>query len=256
MALRYEKKERVAYITLNRPEALNAFDPEQVKEFSDALLDMRDDDNIWVGIITGAGERAFCAGADIKRLLPLMQGEWAQPGKMPPNVMRGLALYKPLIAAVNGLALGGGLEVALACDIRVAAENAAFGLPEVRLGLIAGWGGCSRLPRLIPLAKAAEIMLTGEPMPAAEAYRIGLVNEVVPLKDLLPTAERWAARICIPGPLAVRAAKEIMLKTQNMTLDESLKLEWERIQQLFRSHDAQEGMAAFVEKRKAQFQSK
>lgn len=256
MTMLYEKKGRVAYFTFNRPEALNAFNPEQVQEFSQSLIDFRDDDNLWVGIISGMGERAFCAGADIKTLLPKMRQEWAGPGAMPPNIMRGLELYKPLIAAVNGYALGGGLEVTLACDIRIASENAAFGVPEVKLGLIPGWGGCARLPRVIPSALAAQLLLTGDPITAQEAYRIGLVNQVVPLKDLIPTAEKWAERVCLPGPLAVRAAKEVMVKTQQMSLRESLALEWEWIHGLYRTEDATEGIAAFIEKRKAQFKAK
>jgi len=256
MVLKYEKRDRIAYITLNRPEALNAFNPELVQAFSEALIDFRDDDNLWVAIVTGAGERAFCAGADIKTLLPRMKEQLSKPWLQPVTIMRGLEVWKPMIAAINGHALGGGLEVALACDIRIAAENATFGLPEVRLGLIAGWGGCARLPRVIPLAKAAEILLTGQPMSAQEAYRIGLVNEVVPLDQLMPTAERWAERIMEPGPLAVRAAKEIMVRSMNMTLEESLKLEWQKIGELFYTQDAEEGRQAFIEKRKPRFQAK
>lgn len=256
MALIYEKKGKVAYFTFNRPDALNAFDPDQVQEFSQALIDFRDDDAVWVGIITGMGERAFCAGADIKTLLPKMKNEWAVPGAMPPVIMRGLETYKPLIAAVNGYAMGGGLEVALACDIRIASENAAFGVPEVKLGLIPGWGGCARLPRVIPSALAAQMLLTGDPIPAQEAYRIGLVNQVVPLSELIPTAEKWAERLCAPGPLAVRKAKEVMVKTQEMSLTQSLALEWEGIQGLYSTQDTTEGITAFVEKRKAEFKAK
>jgi enoyl-CoA hydratase len=175
---------------------------------------------------------------------------------MPPNIMRGLELYKPMIAAVNGFAMGGGLEVALACDIRIASENAVFGVPEVKLGLIPGWGGCSRLPRVIPSALAAQMLLTGDPVTAQEAYRIGLVNQVVPLSELMTTAEKWAERLCGPGPLAVRVAKDVMVKTQQMTLKESLALEWDGIQALYKSEDATEGINAFVEKRKAEFKAK
>ncbi|MEE9203078.1 MAG: enoyl-CoA hydratase-related protein [Dehalococcoidia bacterium] len=256
MALIYEKKGKVAYFTFNRPEALNAFNPDQVQEFSQALIDFRDGDAVWVGIVTGMGERAFCAGADIKTLLPKLQGEWSAPGAMPPNIMRGLEVYKPMIAAINGFALGGGLEVALACDIRIASEKAAFGVPEVKLGLVPGWGGCSRLPRVIPSALAAQMLLTGDPIPAQEAYRIGLVNQVVSPEELMPTAEKWAERLCGPGPLAVRKAKEVMVKTQEMSLTQSLALEWDGIQGLYNSQDATEGINAFVEKRKAEFKAK
>ena len=256
MALIYEKKGHVAYITFNRPEALNAFNPNQVQEFSQALIEFKDDDNLWVGIITGMGERAFCAGADIKTLLPKMKVEWSAPGSMPPIIMRGLEISKPIIAAVNGFAFGGGLEVALACDIRLASENATFGVPEVKLGLVPGWGGCARLPRVIPSAMAAQMLLTGDPVNAQEAYRIGLVNQVVPLAELIPTAEKWAERLCGPGPLAVRVAKDVMVKTQQMTLEDSLALEWDGIQGLYKTEDATEGINAFVEKRKALFKAK
>jgi len=164
--------------------------------------------------------------------------------------MRGLELWKPLIAAINGLALGGGLELALACDLRIASENATFGFPEVALGIIPGWGGTQRLPRVIPWAKAAEVLLMRETFDAAEAYRIGLVNKVVPLDQLLPTAHEWAERICALGPLAVRAAKEAMIKGASLPLEEGLRLEWELEEYLFTTEDAHEGPTAFVERRK------
>ena len=257
MVLKYEKRDKTAYITFNRPEALNAFNPEMFQAFSQALIDFRDDPQVWVGIITGAGDRAFCAGADIKTLLPRIRDEWAaKPHLQPATIMRGLEITKPLIAAVNGFALGGGMEVALACDIRLAADRATFGLPEVRIGILPGWGGCSRLPRLIPQAKAAEILLTGQPISAEEAYRIGLVNEVVSADQLMAAAERWAGKLLEPAPLAVRAIKEIMNKGMNMGLEENLALEWEKLAYLFSTQDAREGLQAFGEKRKAHFQGK
>jgi enoyl-CoA hydratase/carnithine racemase len=256
MVLKYEKRGRIAYITLNRPEALNAFSPQLVQAFSDALIDFRDDEEMWVAIITGAGERAFSAGADIKTLLPKMREQVGKPWLQPVNIMRGLEVWKPLIAAINGHALGGGLEVVLACDIRIASENATFGQPEVRLGIIPGWGGTARLPRMIPFAKAAEILLTGQAISAQEALRLGLINEVVPLPELIPTAERWAERIMECGPLAIRASKEIMIKCMSMSLEESLKLEREWIERLFLTQDFEEGRQAFIDKRKAKFQAK
>jgi enoyl-CoA hydratase/carnithine racemase len=256
MTLVYEKKGRIAYITLNRPQALNAFDPEQLREFSQALSDFRDDPQLWVAIITGAGDRAFSSGADIKSLVPLLKDDWRfNPWHMPPHITRGLELWKPTIAAINGVALGGGLEVALACDIRVASERATFGLPEVKLGLIPGWGGTARLARLIPQAIAAQMILTGEPISAQEALRVGLINELTPAPALMAAAERWADKLCQVGPLAVRAAKEVMVRGMSLTLDDTLRLEWERLGGLFDTRDSVEGTQAFEERRKPDFKA-
>ena len=255
MALIYEKKGKVTYITLNRPQARNAFDPETVKEMSDALVDFRDDDDLWVGIITGIGDKAFAAGADIDKLLPWISTHPLYWGKVP-SITRGLELYKPIIAAVNGLALGGGLELVLACDIRIAAENAIFGVPEVTLGLIPGWGGTQRLPRCVPRAIAAEMLFTGKPISAQEAYRVGLVNKVVPLTELMPAAEAVANDILKVGPLAVRAAKQAMLRGTNMSLEEGLKVEADLTVPLFASEDMAEGRKAFIEKRKPEFKGR
>jgi len=250
MALLYEKKGKVAYITINRPRALNAVDPETLQELSQALLDFRDDEDRWVAILTGVGERAFCVGADIKDMLPVLgeiRNEW---WRIPPTILRGLELWKPIIAAINGHALGGGLELALACDLRIAAENATFGVPEVNLGIIPGWGGTQRLPRAIPAAKAAELLFFGQRIDAQEAYRIGLVNKVVPLPQLLPTAEEWAQRLCEIPPLAVRAAKEAMIRGVEMSLEEGLRLEAKLEDFLFATEDHREAKGAWLEKRK------
>ena len=253
MALLYEKEDQIVTITLNRPDALNAYDWEQTQEFSKAIVDFRDDPDAWVAIITGAGDKAFSAGADLKKLVPAAQ-ETGQPEYV--HIMTGLRIYKPFIAAVNGLALGGGLETVLACDIRIAAENARFGVPEVRWSVIPGWGGTQRLPRMIPWAKAAELLFTGTAIDAQEAYRIGLVNLVVPLSELMPTAKEWARRICQNGPLALRAAKESMMEGINMTLDEGLKLEKSLVDKLLMTEDAKEGVKAFNEKRKPVFKGR
>src|SRR4030042_901952 len=170
MALLYEKRGRIAYVTINRPEALNAIDPQTYKEFSQAMMDFRDDTNCRVAIITGSGDRAFSAGADIKEMLPLLWGIRNEWWRLPPFIVRGLELWKPLIAAVNGIALGAGLEISLACDVRIAAENAIFGVPEVKLGVIPGWGGTQRLPRAIPAAKAA--MIVGSEMNLQDGLRL------------------------------------------------------------------------------------
>lgn len=256
MAIESKKEGRIAIFTLNRPEALNAMDPKSAEELSQALTDFRGDNELWVGIITGAGERAFCAGADIKSMLPFMKGNRGEVWRMPPTIMRSLDLWKPMIAAVNGACLGGGLEIALACDLRIAAENATFGLPEVRLGLIPGWGGTQRLPRVIPWAKAAEMLLTGRPIDAREAYRIGLVNKVVPLSELMSEAKKMAEALCEPGPLAVRAAKQAMIQGTSVGLQEGLQLEAMLEDFCLSTEDFEEGTKAFVEKRKPQFKAK
>jgi len=252
MALIYERRGKIAYITLNRPDARNAFDPETFQEFSRALVDFRDDDNLEVGIITGAGDKAFAAGADIKTIIPWL-AEHPLYWEKTPTIMRGMDLCKPLIAAVNGLALGGGLEVALACDIRIASENATFGIPEVTLGLIPGWGGTQRLPRSVPWTIAAQMLFTGKPINAQEAYRIGLVSKVVPFPELMAAAEEIANDILKAGPLAVKAAKTAMYRGMNMSLEEGLKVEADLEVPLYASEDLAEGRKAFMEKRKPQF---
>jgi len=256
MAIDYEKEGRIAIFTINRPEAMNALNVEAVRELHEAMLDFRDDPELWVGIITGAGERAFCGGADIKDTLPFMKEHRYDPWSAPPSIMRGFELWKPLIAAINGLALGGGLEIALACDIRIAAENARLGTPEVTLGLMPLWGGTQRLPRMIPWCKAAEILLMGRPIDAQEAYRIGLVNKVVPQAEVMFTAKEWAQVICQAGPLGVRAAKEAMIRGYNLTLEDGLRLENSLGAYLYGTEDFAEGTKAFGEKRKPVYKAK
>jgi enoyl-CoA hydratase/carnithine racemase len=245
-----------ATFIINRPEALNALDPECVGELSQALIDFRNDDGLWVGILTGAGEKAFCAGADVKTMLPADKKNKGNAWKKTPGIHRGLDLWKPIIAAVNGACLGGGMEIALACDFRIAAEKAIFGLPEVRLGIIPGMGGTQRLPRLIPFGKAAEMMFTGAIIDAQEAYRIGLVNKVVPLISLIDETKKIADKICEAGPLAVRAAKQAMYQGVSLGLQEGLQLECLLVDYIFDTEDFEEGTRAFVEKRKPEFKGK
>jgi len=256
LAIDYKKEGRIAIFTINRPQVMNAINMEALHELHEAMVDFRDDPDLWVGIITGAGEKAFSAGADIKDTLPFMKEHRDNPAAMPATPMRGLEIWKPLIAAINGLALGGGLEIALACDIRIASENARLGLTEVTLGLTPAWGGTQRLPRVIPWAKAAEMLLMGRPIDAEEAYRIGLVNKVVRLEQLMPTAREWAEIICQAGPLGVRAAKEAMIKGCSMTLEEGLQLENCLMAYLLGTEDFTEGTRAFMEKRKPVFKAK
>ncbi len=229
---------------------------EVVRELREVMVGFRDDPDLWVGIITGAGEKAFSAGADIKDTLPFMKDHRDKPWEFPASLWRGLEIWKPLIAAINGLALGGGLEIALACDIRIASENARFGTPEVTLGLIPGWGGTQRLPRMVPWCKAAELLLTGRLIDAQEAYRIGLVNEVVLPEEVMPKAMEWAEVICQAAPLAVRAAKEAMIRGCSLTLEDGLRLENSLNTHLFGTKDFTEGTTAFVEKRKPNYKAK
>ncbi|MFC2067945.1 enoyl-CoA hydratase/isomerase family protein [Chloroflexota bacterium] len=256
MVINYEKEGRIAIFTINRPEARNAISMEVIQELHTTMVDFQNDPEVWVGIITGAGDKAFSGGADIKDTLPFMKEHRGEPEAFPKTPMRGLEIWKPLIAAINGLALGGGLEIALTCDIRIASENARLGTPEVNLGLIPGWGGTQRLPRMIPWCKAAEILLTGKPIDAQEAYRIGLVNKVVPMEQLMSTAKEWAEVICQAGPLGVRAAKQAMIKGYNRTLEDGLKLEGSLFKYLLGTDDFTEGSTAFVEKRKPIYKAK
>ena len=255
MAIEYRKEDRIAIFTVNQP-PVNAISMEAMRELHQAMVDFRDDPEVWVGIITGAGERAFCGGADIKDMLPFMREHRDAPWAFPTNPMRGLDIWKPLIAAINGAALGGGLEIALACDIRITSETARLGTPEVTLGLIPGWGGTQRLPRMLPWCKAAEIMLMGRIIDAQEAYRIGLINKVVSPGEVMTAAREWADVICRAAPLAVRAAKEAMIRGYSLTLEEGLRLENTLEAWVMATEDFTEGITAFVEKRKPVYKAK
>ncbi len=246
--VRYEKRDHVAWVTIDRPEVMNALHPGANDELARVWDDFAADGECRVAVLTGAGEKAFSAGNDLK---------WtAQHGmpRMPKGGFGGLVarfdLVKPIVAAVNGFALGGGLELALACDVIVAAEHATFGLPEPRVGLMAAAGGVHRLPRHVPLKIAMGMMLTGRPIDAAEAARIGLVNEVVAAADLHAAAARWAGWIAECAPLSVQATKQAALEGLGRPLAEAMHAPYERVQALFTSADAIEGPRAFAEKRK------
>jgi len=251
MPIEYQKEGHIATFTINNPEVMNALTPTQVAEWTDALIDFRDDKDLWVGIITGAGEKAFCTGLNLRSA-----GAEGAKGTRPipkETLVRGLKLWKPLIAAINGYALGGGLEIALACDIRVASENAQLGLTEVTLGLLPGWGGTQRLPRLVPFGVAAEMMIMGRRIKAPEALAIRLVHEVVPQAELMTAVKARAQKICESAPLAVAGVKEAMLRGIEMTLEEGLALEGYLGRNVNSSKDFTEGMKAFAEKRKPQY---
>ncbi|MCS6937143.1 MAG: enoyl-CoA hydratase-related protein [Candidatus Bipolaricaulota bacterium] len=259
MSVLYEKRDRIAIITINRPEKHNAVDPQTNQELIKAFTDFRDDKNLWVAILTGAGEKAFCAGADLEymaRFVKLHSIERREQREREPGlggITRHLQIWKPIIAAINGHCYGGGLEIALACDIRIASENAKLGLLETKWGIMPGQGGTQRLPRLIPLCKALEMIFTAEPIDAHEALRLGLVNRVVPLKDLMPTAIQVAEKICENAPLAVRYAKEAVWRGLDLPLEEGLRLEQLLANLVRDSADTQEGMRAFAEKRKPKY---
>ncbi|MFQ5987279.1 MAG: enoyl-CoA hydratase-related protein [Dehalococcoidia bacterium] len=257
----YEKKGHIAYITLNRPEVMNAINTEAARGLAEAWENVRDDPEVWTAIVTGAGDRAFSAGADLKEVAAMRMQ--AEQGGEPVELsilrfvpMRKAEVYKPFIAAINGVATGGGLELALICDIRIAADSARLGLREVVQSLMPGWGGTQRLPRLIPFGMALEILMTGDFVSAEEAYRIGLVNKVVPFDELMPAAEALATRINENGPLAVRAAKEAAYRGMRMPLDEGLQLERLLLQSLIMSEDAKEGPIAFAQKRKPEYKGR
>lgn len=256
MSLEYNKEGRMAIFTFNRPQAMNALNLQVLKELHDAMEDFRDDENLWVGILTGAGEKAFCAGADIEETLGFLKDSAHKMWAFPMTPARRMDMWKPLVAAINGFCLGGGLEMAMMCDIRVASEKARFGLPEVTLGIVPGDGGTQRLPRMIPACKAAEMLLTGSLLDAQEAYRIGLVNVVVPPEEVMNKAREYADKICKAAPLAVRAAKEAMIRGKEMPLEDGLRLEYALNSYLTHTEDHAEGREAFLEKRKPVFKGK
>ena len=255
MGVDYSREGRTAIFVLNRPQVMNSLDIGALKELQDALADFSDDSDLRCGIITGAGEEAFCSGFDILSVLPTHLKNY-RTETFPPTIMRGLEITKPLLAAINGVALGGGLELALSCDIRIASAKATFGLPEVTLGLIPAWGGTQKLIRQIAWCHASELLLTGKSIDAKEALRIGLVNRVVSPAKLLTIAMEWAEIICNAAPLAVQAAKEAMIKGAKLPLEEALDLEDALETYLKSTEDFQEGIKAFEEKRKPSFQGK
>jgi enoyl-CoA hydratase/carnithine racemase len=244
-AVSVEEADGVSVITINRPEARNAINGAVRKGITEAVAELDARDDLAIGILTGAGG-TFCAGMDLKAFLAgEMNGE---PGRG----MAGLTPQqprKPVIAAIEGYALAGGCELALACDLRVAAENATFGIPEVKRGLVAGGGGLLRLPRLLPPAIAMELALTGDSLPAADAHRYGMVNALTAPGEALTGARRLAARITANGPLAVAATKEIITRAVDWTLDEGWDAQQPILAPVFASEDAHEGARAFAEKR-------
>lgn len=253
----YESKGRLAYVTINRPERRNAIDPATSQELLDAFTAFKNDDDLWVAILTGSGDQAFSAGADLVAMAQSMSGTGGEGFTAAfGGITRGFECWKPIIAAINGYCLAGGLELALSCDIRIAADHASFGLPEPKRAIIPAAGGTQRLPRMVPRAFAMELLLTGERFDAQTALRFGLVSRVVPMERLMPTAEEVAEKILECGPLAVRAIKQAATQGLDMSLEEGLKLESQLAGTVFRSEDAREGPLAFAQKRKPQYRGR
>jgi len=259
-----ERRDGVMTLTMNRPAARNSLSPEMLVRLCAAWHEFRDTPELRVAILTGAGETDFCAGGDLKITMPLMTGarqpetEWDErllsaPKQFTDAILRGFELYKPVIAAVNGNALGGGTEMTNACDLRVAAEHAVFGTPEAKVGLLPGGGSITRLPRQIPYAKMMEILLIGDPFSAQEALAMGFVNAVVPRAEVIDKALDYARRLAANGPLAVRKIKEGVLRSSGLPLDRALAIEDEVSVAVMTSKDAREGPRAFAEKRKPRF---
>jgi len=255
--LLYEKHNAIGYVTIHRPEKLNALSRTVMEELFDCFQDLQKDDEVRVVILTGAGEKAFAAGADINELAaqtPVEGKETSLRGQKVLDLIENLG--KPVIAAINGYALGGGCELAMACTLRVAAENARLGQPEVKLGLIPGYAGTQRLPRLVGRCQALELILTGEPVTAQEAHRVGLVNQVVPLPELLATAEKLAQKILANAPLAVKFALEAVNHGLEMPAAEGQFLEATLFGLCCTTADMKEGTRAYLEKRPARFVGK
>ena len=253
----FEKKDRIATVTMNRPRVMNAMNPAVLEELRVAFTEVRRDPGIQGAILTGAGDKSFAAGADLSSVAQetaLEAQEFMRAGKTLLTMIESLG--KPVIAAVNGYALGGGLEIAMACTFRIAAEGARFGQPEVKWGIMPGWGGTQRLPRLVGPGRALQIILTGGLIDAQEAWRIGLVNEVVPRGGLLARTEKILAQIVANAPLAVEYSIEAVLKGLDSALADGLVLESALNAVCMASEDRKEGAAAFVEKRKPDFQGR
>jgi enoyl-CoA hydratase/carnithine racemase len=253
----YEKKERVAYITLNRPKVLNALSHRTWEDLRSALVDAQGDASVRGVILTGAGDKAFIAGADISELstATAVDAEAASHfGQEVLNLIENLG--KPVIAAINGFALGGGCETAMACTLRVASEHAKFGQPEVKLGVLPGGGGTQRLPRLIGKGRALQIILSGEMISAQEAYRIGLVNEVVPASEVIPRAEAILKQIFANAPLAIKYSLEAVNKGMETSQSEGQALESSFFGLCAGTEDKKEGTQAFLQRRAPQFQGR
>lgn len=252
-----EKEGNLATITINRPKALNALNSETLRELDSVIETIENDNEVYCVIVTGAGEKAFVAGADIAEMKDLDSAEAEEFGLLGNNVFRRLEnLSKPVIAAISGFALGGGCELAMACDIRIASEKARFAQPEAGLGITPGFGGTQRLPRLVGTGKAKELIYTCAMVKADEALRIGLVNKVVPLENLMEEAKKMASTIIANAPIAVKLCKDAINRGTQVDIDSAIKVEAEDFGKCFDSEDQLEGMTAFLEKRAKNFRNR
>lgn len=250
----YDAADGIAVLTVNRPDKLNALNGRTIVELGEAVRRAAADDSVLGMIVTGSGEKAFVAGADIAELAKMGPVDGVEVSRLGQRVFREIELSrKPVIAAVNGFALGGGCELALACHLRVVSETAKFGLPEVKLGIIPGYGGSLRLPRLVGKGRALELILTGAMIDAAEAHRIGLANRVVPSDSLMAASRELLGQIIANGPVALALAIECTTRGLEMDMDDGLALESNLFGLLAATSDMREGMSAFLEKRKAEF---
>ena len=255
--VKYTVEDRVAIITVDHP-PVNAFNPPTLQDL-DAALDMAlEDDTVKVIIITGAGQMAFIAGADINEFTKIETPEQAMDmARMGHRVFNKIEkARKPVIAAINGVCLGGGLEMAMACHMRVAGDRARIGQPEINLGIIPGWGGTQRLQRIVGPSKAAEMILTGDPITAQEAYRLGLVNKVVPMGDVLKEAKGLARKIASKSAVAIRCAMDAIERGRHLPLEEAMEVEIEQFGVISQSEDIKEGVTAFLQKRQPQFKDR
>ena len=251
--IRFEKKEHVAIITIDRPEALNSLTADMLLGIEEAFKAFDDDPDLWVGILTAAGDRAFSSGLDLKEAAPMLTGG-DQLGFEDWTKRQFSDVFKPIICAVNGFCIAGGMEMMLGTDLRIAADHATFGLGEVKWGLVPLGGTHIRLPRQIPWAIAMQLLLTGKSIDAQRAYEVGLINAVVPADELLDTALDWAQKMCRNGPLAMQTAKEIAVRS--LELESGFVMEKALGQKVLNSEDAKEGPKAFAEKRPAEFKGR
>lgn len=256
MGVDFVKEDHVAYITLNRPEAMNSLDPDALNKLKEVLIEIKTNRDIWVSVLTGAGEKSFCTGTDMKKTPPpteCLVSSYLNDG-IP--IIQYMKMWKPIIAAVNGYAVGGGLEMALACDLRIASDTAQFGLTEVKVASLAGLNGTQCLPRAVPQAIAMKMLLTGERIDAQEALRVGLVSDVVPPDKLMDLARKYAEKIASNAPLSVKAAKQAAVLGMDLPLDHGIQyahLLWGMLRD---TEDRAEGFKAFGEKRAPKWQGK
>jgi enoyl-CoA hydratase/carnithine racemase len=254
----YEVEDHVATVTINRPEKMNAMDPDTYQALSEAWARIRDDSDVWVGIVTGAGTDAFSAGADLNTSITPGEGEWDAFWRTQEQMLlnNGMEVWTPIIGAVNGYCLGGGMTLLLATDIRITGENAQFGLSEVKRGILPGNGGTQRVTKQLPYPLAMEFLLTGDQFDAETLREWGLVNRVVPTDEVMDAAAEFADRILANGPLALQAIKELAIRGQYMPLDDGLRLEESFQRHLKQTEDADEGVRAFREDREPEWQGK